>query len=95
MAENTELPADAESMLVFPCEIAVKIFIKGDVKHQAIVRRFVEDRLEPGQLKSWTTRDSSGGKFLAITAVVHAHSREQIDALYQQLGEHELVIMMI
>ena len=83
------------SILVFPCEIDVKIFIKSDTRHQAVVRKFVEDALEPEQLKSWTLRDSKNGKYLAITAVVFAHSREQIDDLYQQLGELDQVIMMI
>ena len=87
--------AEAESILVFPCNIDVKIFIKRNTHDQAIVRRFVEDHLDAEQIKSWSSRDSSSGKYLAITVVVYAHSREQIDALYRQLGELDQVIMMI
>lgn len=31
------------------------------------------------------TRDSAGGKFIAVTAVIEARSREQLDAVYREL----------
>ncbi len=92
LIESTGSP---DSVLVFPCDIDVKIFIKNDLEHEAVVRRFVEECIKGEPLKSWSSRDSRGGKYLAITAVVYADSREKIDGLYRHLGELDEVIMMI
>lgn len=84
-----------DAVLVFPCDIDTKIFIRNLLEDEAEVRAFVETKVAAAQLKSWTSRDSRGGKYLAVTAVVHAESRKQIDDLYRALVAHEKVIMVI
>ncbi len=90
-----ELNSD-EEIIQFPCEIAVKIFIKNDLAFEAIVRAVVDSFSEKGcQLTAWSTRDSKAGKYLAVTAQVDVVDREAIDALFQALVDHEHVIMVI
>jgi len=81
--------------MVFPCEIGVKIFINNDLTHEVIVREFVTGHLNDQYLNDWSSRESSGGKYLAITARVSAQSRAHIDALYEALHAHDQVIMTI
>jgi putative lipoic acid-binding regulatory protein len=40
-------------------------------------------------------RPSRQGKYLSLTCVVNATSREQLDALYQELCDHPLVVLVL
>ena len=40
-------------------------------------------------------RPSRQGKYLSVTCVVRATSREQLDALYQELCDHPCVVMVL
>ena len=40
-------------------------------------------------------RPSRQGKYLSVTCVVRAISREQLDALYQELCDHPSVVMVL
>ena len=40
-------------------------------------------------------RPSRQGKYLSVTCVVRATSREQLDALYQELCDHPDVVMVL
>jgi hypothetical protein len=40
-------------------------------------------------------RPSRQGKYLSVTCVVRATSREQLDALYQELCDHPSVVMVL
>lgn len=40
-------------------------------------------------------RPSRQGKYLSVTCVVRASSRQQLDALYQELCDHPSVVMVL
>jgi len=40
-------------------------------------------------------RPSRQGKYLSVTCIVRATSREQLDALYQELCDHPAVVMVL
>ena len=40
-------------------------------------------------------RPSRQGKYLSVTCVVRATSREQLDALYRELCDHPAVVMVL
>lgn len=80
-----------ETLLEFPCDYAIKAM--GETSEQLdmivveIVRRHVEDLAEGAV----STRQSSGGKFTSITVNIRATSKPQLDAIYQELTDHELI----
>ena len=92
---NVPNKTDEAPGLVFPCTIDVKIFVNNGAEEEALIRAFVEKQLETEHLLDWSCRESSGSKYLGITAKVHAQSREHIDGLYRSLSDHERVIMLI
>ena len=47
---------------------------------------------EPGTVEM---RPSRQGKYLSVTCIVRATSREQLDALYQELCDHPTVVMVL
>jgi putative lipoic acid-binding regulatory protein len=38
---------------------------------------------------------SKKGKYLSVTCVIRATSRAQLDALYQELCDHPMVVMVL
>jgi hypothetical protein len=80
-----------ETLLEFPCDFAIKAMGKTceelDLTVVEIVRKHVEDLAE-GAVSS---RQSSGGKFTSITVTIRATSKPQLDAIYQELSDHELI----
>jgi putative lipoic acid-binding regulatory protein len=84
-------PSD-ETLFQFPCRFPVKAMGRAD---SAIERAVVEILIRhvPGfDVTSITVRESKAGKWLAVTAVIEAHSKAQLDAIYQDLTDHELVV---
>jgi len=56
-----------------------------------IVRKHAPD-FDPGTVEM---RPSRQGKYLSVTCVVRARSREQLDALYAELCDHPSVVMVL
>ena len=56
-----------------------------------IVLRHAPD-FEPATIEM---RPSRKGKYLSLTCIVNATSREQMDALYQELCDHPSVVLVL
>lgn len=80
-----------ETLLEFPCDYAIKAMGETTDELDAvvveIVRRHVDDIAE-GAVSS---KQSSGGKFTSITVNIEATSKSQLDSIYQELSDHELI----
>jgi len=90
------MPLLAEgSLLAFPCDFPIKVMgRKGPGFAQTIteiVLRHAPD-FDPATVEM---RPSRQGRYLSITCVVRATSREQLDALYQELCDHPWVVMVL
>jgi uncharacterized protein len=57
----------------------------------AIVTKHARD-FDPATVE---IRPSRQGRYLSVTCVVRATSREQLDALYQELCDHPAVVMVL
>ena len=83
------------SALAFPCEFPIKVMGRKQPGFaQAvsdIVRRHAPD-FDPATI---ALRPSRQGRYLSVTCIVHATSREQLDALYQELCDHPGVVMVL
>jgi hypothetical protein len=80
-----------ETLLEFPCEYAVKAMgITSDELEIAvidIVKRHVETLAE----NAVSLKQSSGGKYTSVTIKFTATSKQQLDAIYQELSHHSLI----
>ena len=90
-----EEPLTTATLIDFPLAFPIKImgrreggFTKTVIE---IVLRHAPDFV-PGTLE---TRPSRQGKYVSLTATVNATSREQLDALYQELCDHPSVVMVL
>ncbi len=86
---------ETDSVLQFPCQFPVKALGKTsanlDIVVIEIIRKHVSD-IHEGALKS---RPSKSGKYTAITVTIEATSRQQLDAIYQDLTDCTEIIMAL
>jgi putative lipoic acid-binding regulatory protein len=87
--------APADTLIVYPSPFPIKVmgpaapgFVPAVV---AVVQRHAPD-FDPATIE---TRSSREGKYTSLTATVVATSREQLDALYRDLCDHPMVVMVL
>ncbi len=84
-----------ESLLEFPCQFPIKAMGKTDLELDLlvieIIRRHVAD-INEGAI---TTRPSKDGNYISVTVVIEATSKQQLDAIYQDLTAHPHVLMAL
>lgn len=84
-----------DTLIRFPCRFPIKVMGKAEdafeIEVVQIIRRHVPD-LPEGAV---TRRDSKQRNYAALTIVIDAHSREQLDAIYQDLTDSDQVLMAI
>ncbi len=91
-----ELPQNGKlSLIEYPCDFPLKILGHAQPGFAqavlVVIKRHVHD-FEDGTLAMKTSRK---GKYLSLTCVIRATSREQLDALYQDLCDHPMVVMVL
>ena len=89
-------PADVqESLIEYPSDFPIKIMgVMQDDFAQAMVElvSLHDPEFHAGKMDM---RPSSKGTYLALTATVHATSREQLDNLYRALSSHPMVKVVL
>jgi len=88
-------PPITDSLIEYPCSFPIKVF--GQTQ-QGFLQAVTEVVLQydPGfTAASVTLRNSKTAKYVSLTCTVNATSREQLDALYQALCDHPLVVMVL
>jgi len=82
------------SPLVFPCDFPIKAFGSGDDFVELVIELIGQHA--PGlDTRGVRVQDSRNGRYRAVTVVVHAQSRPQLDAIYSSLSAHERVVMAL
>jgi putative lipoic acid-binding regulatory protein len=83
------------SPLAFPCDFPIKVMgSKQPGFAQAVIDVVLKHApdFDPATVEM---RPSRQGRYLSVTCVVRATSREQLDALYQELCDHPAVVMVL
>ena len=101
--------SDQPSLIEYPCDFPIKIFGRvtsedspsaASLEHGrqefaqavlAIVKRHAPDFNEA----NLEARISKRNTYLSLTCTIHATSRAQLDALYQELCDHPMVTMVL
>jgi len=93
----SELPKKelTASLIEYPCEFPLKIFgLQQPGFAQAVLE--VVTKHDPGfAAASMEMRASKNARYLSLTCTVQATSREQLDALYQELCDHPSIVMVL
>jgi putative lipoic acid-binding regulatory protein len=78
----------------FPLNFPLKVIGRNADDFEGFVVSVVKTHA-PLSARTVTTRPSQNGKYLAVTVTFVAESREQLDAIYQELSGHERVLMAL
>ena len=83
------------SPLAFPCEFPIKVMGRKESRFVQTITSIVRKHAPDFDAATVEMRPSRQGKYLSVTCVVRATSREQLDALYQELCDHPAVVMVL
>ena len=83
------------SPLAFPCEFPIKVMGRKQPRFVQAVTGIVRKHAPDFDAATVEMRPSRQGKYLSVTCVVRATSRQQLDALYQELCDHPDVVMVL
>tara|TARA_B110000037_G_C17072402_1_gene486406 strand:+ start:159 stop:425 length:267 start_codon:yes stop_codon:yes gene_type:complete len=87
----TSLPA----LIDFPCEFPIKIMGKEEQDFTKSILMIVHRHVPNFDDKNIETRLSKKNKYLSLTCTVYVTSQSQLDALYQELCDHPMVLMVL
>ena len=84
-----------ESLLTFPCEFPIKVMGRSSETFETEVVGIVRKHAPDLSRNAVTSRASGKGNYVAITVIVTATSKEQLDNIYLELNAHEAVMMTL
>ncbi len=79
----------------FPNDFPIKVMGRHDGDLRALSQAIIERHAGPQLEASIRTRTSADGNFLALTYMVRATSREQLDTIYRELTACKSVLMAL
>jgi len=84
-----------ESVLTFPCTFPIKAMGKAEHDIEAIFLEILQRHAPDQSDYSIKIQASSKGGYVSVTMTVEASSREQLDAIYQDLTDHVSILMSL
>ena len=89
------MPLETESLIEYPCDFPIKILGRTQAGFAQAVLEIVRVHAPDFDGSTMEMRASRKGKYLSVTCVVRAESREQLDNLYRALCDHPMVVMVL
>ena len=83
------------TLLEYPCDFPIKILGHSQAGFAQAVLGVVQRHAPDFDGAAMEMKTSKRGKYLSVTCVIRATSREQLDALYQELCDHPMVVMVL
>ena len=83
------------SPLAFPCDFPIKVMGRKQPGFAQTVMEIVVKYAPDFDPSTIEMRPSRQGRYLSVTCVVRATSRQQLDTLYQELCDHPAVVMVL
>jgi putative lipoic acid-binding regulatory protein len=77
--------------LIFPCEYPVKVIGRDENDFTAFVIEVVTRHVPQLTHADFSMRSSGGEKYISVSVTFTAESRQQVDAMYAELGRDERV----
>jgi putative lipoic acid-binding regulatory protein len=84
-----------ETLLEFPCRFPIKAMGKNNLELDLLVIEIVRRHVIDINEDAVTSRPSKDGNYIAVTVIVEASSKQQLDAIYRDLTDHPHVLMAL
>jgi len=79
----------------YPCDFPIKILGHTRTGFAQAILEVVRRHAPEFDGAAMEMRSSKRGKYLSLTCVIRARSREQLDGLYRELCDHPMVVMVL
>ena len=86
---------ESDELFNFPCDFPIKVMGRTDCELETLVVEIVNKHVDDLNEAAVKSRPSGKGNFMAVTVIVKAHSREQLDNIYLELTAQEEVLMAL
>ena len=83
------------SLIEYPCEFPIKIMGHTQAGFAQAVLEIVKRHAPEFDGATMQMKSSKQARYLSITCTINATSREQLDALYRELCDHPMVVMVL
>ena len=93
--QDPQDPDAQESYLEFPCQFPIKAMGLATEGLHLHVLEIVKRHAPDTGHDALTRRASKNGKYVSVTITIEATSREQLDAIYQDLTASEQIMMAL
>ncbi|MEQ1622141.1 MAG: DUF493 domain-containing protein [Methylococcales bacterium] len=87
--------SEEDTLFEFPCQFPIKAMGKNDVELDLLVVEIIRRHVDSLGEGAVTTRPSKSGNYTAVTVMIEATSKKQLDAIYQELTDHPHVLMAL
>lgn len=86
---------DQKSGFDFPCAYEIKAMGLAEPGFEAVVVEIIRRHAPVPDPAAIRTRASRNGRYLSVSVMIEALSREQLDAIYADLTAHDKVLMRL
>ena len=84
-----------EDLLEFPCRFEIKAMGRQSPEFEGQISAIVNRHLSGAPILGTRARCSQQGRYVSVTCVIRAASREQLDAIYLDLNSEPGVLMTL
>jgi len=86
---------EGESLIEYPTDFPIKVMGRREPRLVQTIVEIVRCHAPDFDPATVEMRTSKKNSYLSVTCTVRATSREQLDALYQELCDHPMVVMVL
>ena len=83
-----------ESLIEFPSQFPIKALGRSHAEFRKTVVELVAQHADFDAATDVREQPSNNGNFISVTVTFTAENQDQIDAIYQSLHDHELIMMV-
>ena len=84
-----------ESVIEFPCEFPIKMMGRNSPEFRATARALVEKHVGAVDDDAVQASLSRNDRFVSVTVTITATRQQQLDDIYQDVTDHEDVLMAL
>lgn len=89
------MAVEPESLIEYPCDFPIKVLGRTQAGFAQTVLGIVRSHMLDFDGSTMDMKTSKHGRYLSVTCVVRATSRQQLDDLYRALCDHPMVVMVL
>ncbi len=83
------------SLIEYPCAFPIKVMGKNQAGFAQAMMQILMRQAPDFDPASMEIKSSKKGKYLSLTCIIQATSRNQLDELYRELCDHPTVVMVL